>query len=272
MTIKTFLTTGYYPSLTGGQFIILQSLEPVGIPTKFKILPEYLKDLGYATHGLGKWHLGFCHPDYLPHNRGFDSWSGLWNGGGYHYMHNLPAVRGDNDTIGFDYFKNEELDYSSLGKSTSQLIADHAQEILSKHVAKNTLENTYNASNPFFMYAAFQDAHSPLQVEEEFTDLYPNEEDLIRKKYLGMVSRLDAAVGRIVDNLQSITYTDTEDGETRSMLEDTIIIFSSDNGGQSLESFLYEGGSNLPLRGLKESFVYILLSPFVGHNPRLTTL
>ena len=169
-------------------------------------------------------------------------------------MHNLPAVRGDNDTIGFDYFKNEELDYSSLGKSTSQLIADHAQEILSNHVAKNTLENTYNAFNPFFMYAAFQDAHSPLQVEEEFTDLYPDEEDPIRKKYLGMVSRLDAAVGRIVDNLQSITYTDTEDGETRSMLEDTIIIFSSDNGGQSVE-FLYEGGSNLPLRGSKVSCV-----------------
>ena len=169
-------------------------------------------------------------------------------------MHNLPAVRGDNDTIGFDYFKNEELDYSSLGKSTSQLIADHAQEILYKHAAKNTLENTYNASNPFFMYAAFQDAHSPLQVEEEFTDLYPNEQDLIRKKYLGMVSRLDAAVGRIVDYLESITYTVTEDGQTRSMLEDTIIIFSSDNGGQS-NLYLYEGGSNLPLRGSKESFV-----------------
>ena len=252
--MKTFSTTGYYPSLTGGQFILLQSLEPVGIPTKFKILPEYLKDLGYATHGLGKWHLGFCHPDYLPHNRGFDSWSGFWNGGEGHYTHNVNAIMGDNETIGFDYFKNEDLDYSSLGKSTSQLIAEHVQEILYKHVAKNTRENTYNTSNPFFIYTAFQDPHAPLQVEEEFTDLYPEEQDLTRKKYLGMVSRLDAAVGRIVDDLESITYTDTEDGQTRSMLENTIIIFSSDNGGQSVKGF-YQGGSNLPLRGSKGSCV-----------------
>lgn len=63
-----------------------------------------------------------------------------------------------------------------------------------------------------------------------------------------MVSRLDAAVERIVTDLEEVEYT--RDGETRTLLEDTIIIFSSDNGGMS-EGVGYEGGSNKPLRGRK---------------------
>ena len=61
-----------------------------------------------------------------------------------------------------------------------------------------------------------------------------------------MVSRLDAAVEGIVTDLEEVEYT--RDGETRTLLEDTIIIFSSDNGGMS-EGILYAGSSNKPLRG-----------------------
>ena len=53
-----------------GQFI------PEGVPTKVKLLPEVLKEYGYSTHMLGKWHLGFCHKKYTPEYRGFDTFVG----------------------------------------------------------------------------------------------------------------------------------------------------------------------------------------------------
>ena len=53
--------------------------EPRGLP-KGKILPEYLKDLGYTNVAIGKWHLGYHREDFLPNNRGFDSFLGYYNG------------------------------------------------------------------------------------------------------------------------------------------------------------------------------------------------
>jgi len=240
---RNALMTGHYPILTGGQYVSLRTLEPLGVPTKFKFMPQFLKDLGYSTHGIGKWHLGFCHPDYLPSNRGFDTHLGFWNGAGTHYNHTLTSDPRDPTTFGFDYHMNEELDYSTVGKSTSEIIGDRVNEIVSENTGGNN-------SSPFFIYAAFADPHIPLQVEEKYSNLYPDEQDPKRKAFLGMVSRLDAAVGKIVSDLESIVYTSEEDGEVRTMLDDTIIIFSSDNGGWS-DEYGYAGGSNLPLRGSK---------------------
>ena len=63
---RAALMTGYYPIHTGNQFLPLTTLQPAGVPTKFRFLPQYLKDLGYSTHAVGKWHLGHCSPEYLP--------------------------------------------------------------------------------------------------------------------------------------------------------------------------------------------------------------
>ena len=226
----------------------------------FKFLPAYLKDLGYSTHGVGKWHLGFCHEDYLPSNRGFDTYKGFWNGGGRHFNHSLSADPRFQNTSGYDFHINEKIDFSPFGISTSEIIADRVNEIVYEHVGVNKTSeqsplSNYNASNPFFIYASFQDPHMPLEIEEKYTNLYPDEQDPIRKRFLGMVSRLDAAVGRIVADLESISYRAEEDGAFRTLLEDTVIIFSSDNGGWSDDGLAYWGGSNLPLRGSKAKFV-----------------
>jgi arylsulfatase A-like enzyme len=77
---RAALLTGRYPSRsvlrlrrltpdprrTGYQFVGPANMEPVGLPTNLKLLPEYLAELGYTSHALGKWGLGFCHQDYLP--------------------------------------------------------------------------------------------------------------------------------------------------------------------------------------------------------------
>jgi len=239
---RNALMTGHYPSVTGGQFVSLRTLEPLGVPTKFKFLPQFMKDAGYNTHGIGKWHLGFCHPDYLPHNRGFDTYNGFWNGATSHFNHTLSANPSSNvSTSGYDFHFNDELDLTAFGKSTSEIIGERVLEIIDEDI---------NMTAPFFVYAAFADPHIPLEIEPRFTDLYPNITDPIRKRYLGMVSRLDETVGKIVNKLESVYFSDETTGETKTMLENTIIVFSSDNGGWS-DEFGYSGGSNLPLRGSK---------------------
>ncbi len=59
---------------------MLLPLEPHGLYRNFSLLPEHLTSLGYSTHMVGKWHLGFCNRDYLPTSRGFSSFSGYYTG------------------------------------------------------------------------------------------------------------------------------------------------------------------------------------------------
>ena len=56
-------------------------------PIDLKFLPEHFKDHGYATHMMGKWHLGFCRDECLPTNRGFDTFYGCWTGAETFWTH-----------------------------------------------------------------------------------------------------------------------------------------------------------------------------------------
>lgn len=66
--------------LAGMQGYPLMAGEPRAIPLSAKLLPQHLKDLGYSTHLVGKWHLGFMTPDHVPEQRGFDTFFGYYNG------------------------------------------------------------------------------------------------------------------------------------------------------------------------------------------------
>lgn len=83
--------TGLYPIHTGMQGSPILAAERRALP-KGKILPGYLKDLNYVTRAIGKWHLGYYKEDFLPNNRGFDSFFGYYNGYNSYYDYIVEAT------------------------------------------------------------------------------------------------------------------------------------------------------------------------------------
>lgn len=79
----------FFPGMQHG--VILEG-EPWGLPLTEKLLPQYLKEAGYATHAIGKWHLGFFREVYTPTFRGFDSHYGYWQGLQDYYDHSCKAT------------------------------------------------------------------------------------------------------------------------------------------------------------------------------------
>ena len=222
---RSALLTGLYPIHTGRQHNVIFNQEPVGLDPNIKLLPQYLKDLGYSTHMVGKWHLGFCNEAYLPTNRGFDTMYGFYQGGQNHYNH-IPIGSSPPYSYGYDFRYNEEVDKEALGKYSAHLSSERAVKIIKEQE---------KSEKPMFMYLPMQNPHMPLQVPIEYEEPYLHIEDRDRRTYCGMVTAMDEAVGNVTSAL-----------EETGMINNTIIIFSSDNGG-----WLNYAGNNDPLRGGK---------------------
>ncbi|MDG2087617.1 MAG: arylsulfatase [Arenicellaceae bacterium] len=185
------------------------------LPMDVKIMPEYFKDLGYQTFMVGKWHLGVGNTDYWPTSRGFDSHYGFVGGWVDFYTHVSAG--------GLDW----QRDGQSLreeGHTTDLLTAEALRVIESR-----------DQDTPFFLYLAYNAPHSPLQTTPINSGLNDDVEAGDRKVYAEMVTQMDAGVGQVFAKL-----------EAEGVLEDTLIVFSSDNGGS-----LPWGASNGPLSGGK---------------------
>merc|ERR1719305_2248665 len=83
---RAALMTGRYPFHIGRQHESLPPMMPTGLSTKYKLLPQRMREAGYATHAVGKWHLGYCPWDYTPTRRGFDSFFGFYTHGEDYYQ------------------------------------------------------------------------------------------------------------------------------------------------------------------------------------------
>lgn len=219
---RSQLMSGRYQIHTGLQHSWLTNSQPNGLPLDNIILPEQLRSCGYDTHMVGKWHLGDFKKEYLPWNRGFNSYFGYLTGG---EDYNTKSVCWENE-CGVDMWSSKYGPVNDTwGQYSTHLFADKAREAVDNR----------DPSKPFFLYLAFQSVHSPMQAPEEYVKPFSHIKDKNRRIYGGMVSAMDEAIFNVTVHL-----------EAAGLKDNTIIIFSTDNGGQTLA-----GGNNWPLRGRK---------------------
>jgi arylsulfatase A-like enzyme len=215
---RAALMTGRYPFRYGLQTLVIPSKGTYGLSLDEKTLPELLKDAGYQTEMVGKWHLGHADQKYWPRQRGFD----------YHY----GAIIGE-----IDYFTREAhgvLDWQRDNKAVrepgyvTQLLGKDAVRVIDEHDTKK----------PLYLYLAFTAPHAPYQAPEDYVARYKNIEDPTRRAYAAQITCMDDEIGKVVAAL-----------EKNKMRENTIIIFHSDNGGTTLKRFTGEADMsklNLP--------------------------
>ncbi|XP_059059474.1 arylsulfatase J [Achroia grisella] len=256
---RAALMTGKYPIHTGMQHGVIYGAEPRGLPLSEKILPQYLKELGYKTHLIGKWHLGSYKKEYLPYNRGFDTHTGFSTGKIDMYDH-TNVERG---SWGFDFKRDTDalVSHDLFGVYATDIYTDEAIKVIKSH----------NKTQPLFLMVAHSAVHSgnpyePIRAPEDIIEKFSYIKDRQRQKFAGVLAKLDESVGKVVASLQS-------DG----LLQNSIIIFSTDNGGPA-EGFNSNAASNYPLRGVKNTLweggvrgAGALWSPFLANKSRVAT-
>jgi len=197
------------------------------LPLTEQTLPELLKQAGYKTMGIGKWHLG-VHEKFRPWNRGFDEYFGFL-GGGHRYF---PE---DYTIANTDSARNELQSYRTKLIRNQQVVeeTEYLTDALSRE-AVSFIER--NKKDPFFLYLAYNAPHAPLQASEKYLNRYNHIPDPKRKTYAAMVSAVDDGVGAVLDKLEQL-----------NLARNTIVVFLSDNGGPEHDN----GSDNGELRGTK---------------------
>lgn len=197
---RAALMTGRYPYRYGLQTAVIPSVSTYGLDTGEYLLPQCLKDAGYQTAIIGKWHLGHADKKFWPKQRGFDYQYGAMIGELDYFTHNEHGV--------LDWFRDNEQ-VNEEGYTTNLLGADAV-----KYIEKQ------KSSSPFYLYLAFNAPHTPYQAPQEYIDRYQHIQEPTRRTYAGMVSCLDDNIGKVVAAL-----------DKKGLRKNTLILFHSDNGG-----------------------------------------
>ena len=162
---RAALMTGRYPFRYGLQTIVIPGPAGYGLDTSEHLMPQCLKDAGYTTAIIGKWHLGHGDLKYWPKQRGFDYQYGAMIGELDYYTHSDAGV--------LDWFRNnkpvKEEGY------TTQLIGADAVKYL----------NEQSANKPFYLYLTFNAPHTPYQAPQDYIDRYKNIQEPTRRIYAG---------------------------------------------------------------------------------------
>jgi len=210
------LMTGRYQQRYGHEFnpgAASQADKTFGLPLTEHTLVERLRDAGYVTGMVGKWHLG-SEPQFHPLRRGFGSYFGFL-GGAHSYLDARaepanPILRG-----------SEPVD-------ESEYLTDAFRREALAFIDRNRRET-------WFLYLTFNAVHNPMHATRKYLDRFPQIADEQRRTYAAMMAAMDDAIGSVVARLAELRL----DG-------DTLIFFISDNGGPTIN-----GSSNAPLRGWK---------------------
>ena len=188
----------------------------------FFVIPEMLKEMGYINGHFGKWHLGDV--GFHPKQSGFDvNIGGNKHGGPGGYFAPYP---------------NPELENEPKGEYLTDRIGDEVVKFID-----------INKENNFFAYVPFFSVHTPIQSKPDYQKKYSNKDSNEyhnRADYAGMIQSLDENIGKILDKIDALNLS-----------ENTLIIFTSDNGGiraisnqyplRAGKGSYYEGGIKVPM-------------------------
>lgn len=195
------LTTGRYQQRFGHEFNPGPPAEAqgnFGLPLTEKTFAGYMKDAGYVTGMVGKWHLGYK-PEYLPTARGFDEFFGF--PGGSHSYVDAKADTFNAILRGTTPVDEKEYLTDAFTREAAAFIQRHATE-------------------PFFLYLTYNAIHGPMQSTDRYTQPYASIADPKRRTMAGMLAAMDHGVGTVLKVLRENRIDDN-----------TLIFFISDNGG-----------------------------------------
>lgn len=214
---RAALMTGRYPFRYGLQSGVIPSAGSYGLATDEYLLPQMLKDRGYETALVGKWHLGHAKTEYWPRQRGFDHFYGALVGEIDHFKHASHGVK--------DWYRGNKAVVEQGYDNT--LFGDEAVRLIEQH----------KGGKPLFIYLAFTAPHSPFQAPDKFVKPYENVPDEQRRLYSAMVTAMDDSIARVISAL-----------DRKGMRDNTLIVFQSDNGGVRSAMFAGESkvGDKLP--------------------------
>lgn len=214
---RAALLTGRYQQRFGHEFNsgpAQQAPANFGLPLSERTLADRLREGGYLTAAIGKWHLGY-HPEFHPQRRGFAAFFGFAGGSHSYVDANArgpnPILRGSARVEAIDYTTDE------FGLEAASFISG-------------------NRGRPWFLYLSFNAVHTPLQAPRRMDGRFPDIGSPERRTFAGMLTAMDEAVGSTLKALR-------ESGQAGN----TLVFFISDNGGPTSKNT----SSNRPLRGFK---------------------
>ena len=217
---RAALLTGRYPQRAGVPSNVAPGAE--GLPPSEFTIAEMLKEAGYRTALIGKWHLGKAIKNG-PLDQGFDYFFGHKRGCIDNFSH-FFYWRGPNQ---HDLWINDREHWED-GAYFPDLMVREAERFLEE-----------NQDHPFFLYLPFNIPHYPLQPDDKWRQIYSYYPSP-RRHYAALVSTLDEKVGRILDKVDQL-----------GLRENTLIIFMSDHGHSTEEQTMFGGGYAGRFRGAK---------------------
>lgn len=251
--------TATMPTTASPLFKAVTPLSATRLDTEYYTLAEALRDAGYSTAHFGKWHMGS--DEYLAKYQGFDVTMG---GGGYAAPNSY-----------FSPYHMDTVPDGPVGEHIDRKITSEAVKFIREH-----------KKGPFYVNLWLYDVHGPFQADEDLIQKYEQLRDPDNPQNFplmaAMIETMDNCVGEIMDTLEDL-----------GLEKDTIVIFSSDNGGlvdegnyysdvpptsnaplRAGKGYSYEGGSRVPLivrwpRRVKRGTVSSALASSVDFYPTL---
>lgn len=243
---KNLINTSDLEPADYGTYPAKKELSKNGLPQSEIALSEFLKKNSYATAWIGKWHLGYAEP-LLPKNFGFDYRYGFYE------AYSLYASVNDKTIVNARINEFTDKHIWSGGRKgvcairENEKIVDEKKYITYAFADKAKAFIAAQKNNPFFLYLPLNAPHTPYQAPKDIYDKLGHIQEHSKRVYYAMIMAMDNAIGDIMKQL-----------EEQGIAENTLVIFTSDNGAALYsrtvtnaplnggKMTLFEGGFNVP--------------------------